>query len=197
MPSRARVAGAAWRVPPSAGGACGPSACSTSPSTGGSPPAARCCATSAPLGSGGDCAPPVRSADSFEVPSAPGVSSEGAAGRPSVLLGSWLMLCLPGPWARPLRGRLSRSCCASWRLRRGPCGERLSRSCLHLARGVRGAESVLPLVPLALGCVLDRGRHQLGPVPALGQLLGPLRAERLVHDLRVDLQDRVHQHLRA
>src|SRR5690349_3859003 len=174
MPWRARVAGAAWRVPPSAGASCGPSACSTvescGPAVGDSPPAARCPATSAPLASADDCGPPVRSPDSFEVPSVPGVSSAGAAGLPSVVLRSpgSLMLCLQAPSVRPLRGTRS-------------------RSCVDLAQLVRRAELVLALLALPLRRELDRGRHQLGLVPAGGELGGPPRAERLVHDLRVDL----------
>ena len=48
---------------------------------------------------------------------------------------------------------------------------------------------------LPFGRELDRRRDQLGLVPGLRELGGPLRAQRLVHDLGVDLEDRVHEHL--
>src|SRR5688500_17749870 len=58
------------------------------------------------------------------------------------------------------------------------------------------------LVPVAFSSamllpVLHRRRHQLGPVSRRLQLRGPLAAQRLVHDLGVDLEDRVHEHLGA
>src|SRR3954454_16082129 len=59
--------------------------------------------------------------------------------------------------------------------------------------------SVIALLLRALGLrgVLDRRRDELRLVPARGQLGGPLAAQWLVHDLRVDLEDRVHEHLRS
>jgi hypothetical protein len=50
---------------------------------------------------------------------------------------------------------------------------------------------------LLLWPVAHRGRDHLGPRSALGPQRGPFRPERFVHDLGVQLEDRVDEHLRS
>ena len=132
-----------------------------------------------------------------------GASRVPPSGLRSSDVGRLLRLAAPAG-CRPAAARRSGAAALGRRLRAAAASRRRGLRCpprrLGQPSSFEPCPSCRPDCLDSCTCLLrelDRRRDQLGPVPARGERGGPLRAERLVHDLGVDLEDRVHQHLRA
>ena len=144
----------------------------------------------------------------------PGARGRGAAGAAlGARVGPAVRACSSSPSAGGCAARLLRSLVRAAALGRrlratGGLGALLGRARGVLVVTLLALISPSPAARISFGAPssvsrscrlpfgeLDRRRDQLRLVTGLRERRGPLGAQRLVHDLGVDLEDRVHQHL--